>query len=105
MPLVRGVPTSPTLRPRIQRATLPEPARAGLYLLPGFWDDAHEIAQSIETVDGSYWHAIVHRQEPDPDNAAYWFQRVGQHPIFPSSPNAHGKSTRPSRARGIPSPS
>jgi hypothetical protein len=83
MPLVRRVATSTALRPRIQQATLPESARAGLYLLAGFWDDAHEIAQSIETPDGSYWHAIVHRQEPDPGNAAYWFRRVGQHPIFP----------------------
>jgi len=29
-----------------------------------------------------FWHAIMHRQEPDAANAAYWFRQVGRHPIF-----------------------
>src|SRR4051812_4798889 len=82
MPLVRGK-AAEHLRGRIAEANVPEPARAGLYLHAGFWDEAHEIAQSISTTDGSYWHAIVHRQEPDAGNAGYWFHRVGAHPIFP----------------------
>src|SRR4051812_10079846 len=82
MPLVRGGATSPALRSRIERAALPESARAGLLLRAGFWDEAHGIAQAIENPDGSYWHAIVHRQEPDAGNAAYWFRQVGQHSIF-----------------------
>jgi len=84
MPLVHGAPASPDLRARIQQASLSENARAGLYLRAGFWDDAHEVAQGIENTDGSYWHAIGHRQEPDPGNAAYWFRQVGQHTIFPA---------------------
>ena len=60
-----------------------EAALAGLYLYFSCWDEAHTIAQTIETAEGSYWHAIVHRQEPDPGNSAYWFRRVGSHSVFP----------------------
>lgn len=45
-------------------------------------DDAHEVAQSDTSAEGSYWHAVVHRQEPDAGNSSYWFQRAGKHPIF-----------------------
>ena len=61
----------------------PDAALAGLYLYFSCWQDAHETAQSVNTADGSYWHAIVHRQEPDAGNSSYWFRRVGQHAIFP----------------------
>jgi len=82
MPLVRSGSGAASLRDAIRAAAIPEAARAGLYLRAGFWDDAHEIAQAMEDRDGSYWHAIVHRQEPDAGNASYWFRRVGAHPIF-----------------------
>jgi len=36
----------------------------------------------LHTAEGSYWHGILHRQEPDDWNAGYWFKRVGRHPIF-----------------------
>jgi hypothetical protein len=83
MPLVRGNPAPSTVRDEIRVANVPESARAGLYLRAGFWDAAHEVAQAIEDADGSYWHAIAHRQEPDAGNASYWFRRVGKHAIFP----------------------
>jgi len=62
----------------------PEAALSGLYLYFSCVDEAHEIAQGISSAEGSFWHAIVHRQEPDPDNARYWFRSVGKHPIFPA---------------------
>lgn len=64
-------------------ATSPEASLAGLLLYLGFWNDAHEVAQNIGSAEGSYWHAIVHRMEPDAWNSKYWFKRVGDHSIFP----------------------
>jgi hypothetical protein len=79
MPLVRE-----NVSPHDLTATDIQPASAyaGLLLYLGDWEQAHVVAQEIETVDGSYWHAIVHRQEPDAGNASYWFRKVGNHPIF-----------------------
>lgn len=64
------------------KARDPEAAHAGLLLLLGGWEQSHEIAQTINRPEGSYWHAIIHRAEPDTWNAGYWFRRVGRHPIF-----------------------
>lgn len=84
MPLARAAASYPEARAQIQALAAAPIVKAGLYLYLGFWDEAHETAQDIATPDGSYWHAIVHRQEPDAGNAGYWFGQVGAHPIFPS---------------------
>ena len=55
---------------------------AALWLRHDFLDESHHISQSIETPAGSYWHAILHRREPDYGNSKYWFRRVGRHAIF-----------------------
>ncbi|HET6881290.1 MAG TPA: hypothetical protein VFI31_14105 [Pirellulales bacterium] len=54
---------------------------AGLWLYHGFLEESHTISQQIETREGSYWHGLMHRREPDYANAKYWFRRVGEHPI------------------------
>jgi hypothetical protein len=61
-----------------------EGALAGLWLYFGAFEEAHECAQALETAEGSYWHAIVHRLEPDAANSGYWFRRVGRHEVFPA---------------------
>jgi len=55
---------------------------AGLWLMYDFIDRSHEISQSLDTPTGSYWHGILHRREPDYDNAKYWFRHVGRHPVY-----------------------
>jgi hypothetical protein len=58
-------------------------ALAGLLLRAGCWPESHTVAQDIDSAEGSYWHGIIHRMEPDSFNAGYWFRRVGKHAIFP----------------------
>jgi len=55
---------------------------AGLWLYFSCFEEAHRLIDDPKTPDGVYWHAILHRQEPDDGNAAYWFRRLGKHPIF-----------------------
>ncbi len=97
LPLVQSSPP----RPRLERA-LKEPAwaevfpraprtarlalSAGLLQIHDFWDASHQAAQEADDLGerdfSAYWHGIAHRREPDPGNAAYWFRRVGRHPLF-----------------------
>ena len=61
---------------------------AALLQIHDFWDESHTAAQEADDLGearfSAYWHGIAHRREPDPGNAAYWFRRVGRHPIFPT---------------------
>ena len=84
MPLTQTACTSDEARRMIQESKLRPAVRAGLMLYFACWNEAHQIAQNIDTAEGSYWHAIVHRQEPDAGNSGYWFRQVGSHPIFPA---------------------
>jgi hypothetical protein len=42
----------------------------------GNWAKAHEIAQDVESPDGAWVHAYLHRKEGDDGNAAYWYRRA-----------------------------
>jgi hypothetical protein len=57
-------------------------AMAGMWLYFSCFEEAHEMAAKSETQLGELWHAILHRQEPDSGNSAYWFRKAGTHPGF-----------------------
>jgi len=44
----------------------------------GDWNEAHRLAQNVETSDGAWVHAYLHRKEGDAGNAAYWYERARQ---------------------------
>jgi hypothetical protein len=93
VPLTRSHCSSEEARRRLRAASAlelfpaaraPEAALSRLFLYFSCWDEAHAIAQDLPSAEGSFWHGIIHRQEPDAANASYWFRRVGSHPIFPA---------------------
>ena len=71
----------PALTEAIARCDCPPEAKAGMFLINGDWQRAHESAQELESPTAAYWHALVHRHEPDFGNSKYWLRRVGQSPI------------------------
>jgi hypothetical protein len=63
--------------------TVPPPCAAGLWLRFDFLDESHAISQEDEGApDRDFWHAIMHRREPDAWNSKYWWRRVGAHPVL-----------------------
>jgi len=56
--------------------------RSGILLRGDLLDASHELSQGIHSRDGSYWHGIMHRREPDFSNSGYWFRKVGHHIVF-----------------------
>jgi hypothetical protein len=69
---------------RVIDREMTDACRAALWLLHNFLDESHTISQGLHTPEGSYWHALMHRREPDFSNSKYWFRKVGTHPIFDS---------------------
>ena len=93
MPLATGTCSSSAARERLRGvkpqtlfagSRAPEAAMSGLWLYFSCLDESHSLSQDIHTPDGSFWHGIMHRQEPDSFNSGYWFRRVGAHAIFPA---------------------
>jgi hypothetical protein len=92
IPLVSGGCSSETARKLLKKqipedlfphAYAPQEALGGLWLYFSCFDECHEIVQDLKSPEASFWHAILHRQEPDAANSAYWFRCVGAHPVFP----------------------
>jgi len=44
----------------------------------GDWGRAHDIAQDIDSREGAWVHAHLHRVEGDIWNANYWYRRAGR---------------------------
>jgi hypothetical protein len=59
-------------------ATLTLTGRALWLMGKGRWEEAHVIAQDMESAEGSWLHALVHLYEGDVSNAHYWFHRAGR---------------------------
>jgi hypothetical protein len=57
---------------------LDAPLAALWWAAKGNWQEAHKIAQDVETVDGAWVHAYLHRVEGDLGNAGYWYRQAGQ---------------------------
>ena len=60
-------------------APQPPPAFAPLLVAlwwdaKGNWEKAHSVAQDVDTVDGAWVHAYLHRREGDAGNAGYWYR-------------------------------
>lgn len=74
-----------SLGPKVKSREDATALAAGVWQINGFLERSHQLAQSVEGKGanraGDYWHAIMHRREPDYSNAKYWFRRVGQHGI------------------------
>src|SRR5262249_52129851 len=67
---------------RVRDRQMADACRAGLWLYHAFPDGSPPISQATDPPTGSSWPGLLPRREPDFSNAAYWFRRVGTHPVF-----------------------
>ena len=79
---VVGLADDRLLGKRAVDAGMAAAVRAGLLLLADRMEESHALSQALDTPEGSYWHGILHRREPDYSNARYWFRALGDHPLF-----------------------
>ena len=76
-----------SLTAKIDKLTAAPLIKAGLHLLNDDIHNCHIIAQEHENSDSNYWHAILHRREPDYWNSKYWYRRVDNHPVIQQMKN------------------
>jgi hypothetical protein len=79
--LARFDPAADLGRP-VRDADAARACLAGLWLYHDFLDESHTVSQDVPTADGSFWHAVMHRREPDAGNSKYWWRKVGPHPVL-----------------------
>lgn len=61
-------------------ATASLPLQALWWDAKGDWNRAHDCAQADPGATATLVHAYLHRKEPDPANARYWYNRAGRQP-------------------------
>lgn len=66
------------LKARASAEGLPPLLEALWWDARGDWERAHRVAQGIETAEGAWVHAYLHRKEGDLSNADYWYRRAGR---------------------------
>ncbi len=74
--------SNPSRFPAWHRSEMRKCCLAAFYFLTNHLEEGHRLVQDIGSSEGSYWHAIMHRREPDPFNSKYWFRQFGQHQIM-----------------------
>lgn len=80
---VMGMSAEALFRPgTVRRPEFAACVKSGLLLWNDAMDASHTVSQEIHNETGSYWHAIMHRREPDYSNALYWFHKVEAHTLF-----------------------
>lgn len=83
---------SDTLQLDAPPTQLPILLKALWYDGKGWWEEAHDIAQSKEgTQQYDRLHAYLHRVEGDTWNAGYWYRRAGA-PVFEGTLKEEWKS-------------
>ena len=50
---------------KARRADYAKACLAAIWLYHDFLDESHAVSQEIDTAEGSFWHGIMHRREPD----------------------------------------
>lgn len=65
--------------------------RAVELALAGDWDVAHQLVQQYEDETAAWIHAVLHKIEGDPGNAAYWYRRAGRMDHVDDEPRAELK--------------
>ena len=83
IPAIHADPRQELFHPeKIRNEQCADAVVSGLLIWNDCEEESHVLAQGLNTAEGSYFHAIIHRREPDIWNSNYWFKRSGNHPVF-----------------------